>query len=74
MYKLMSKLSVLILFLYLFSGVCRAVFIPADINIYENRRAEQLSSLTAQSYADGSFQSSMDKALADQLPLSSLWA
>ena len=51
-------------------GLC-AVLFPREMNTYENRYAEQFPALTAASYADGSFQSGLETALADQLPKAS---
>jgi len=48
-----------------------AVLFPREMNTYENRYAEQIPALTAASYLDGSFQSGLETALADQLPKAS---
>lgn len=71
MYKLFSRFLIISMFLVFFSGIIRAAFVPVDINVYENRPAYQLGELNLQSFINGSFQSSMDNALADQFPLSS---
>ena len=50
-----------LLFVLIFlAGLLRTVFRPKEINEYENRYDNQLASLTAASYADGSFQDGME--------------
>lgn len=51
-------------------GLVRTVFFPKTLNTYENRYANQIALPTPGSYADGSFQSSVEAALSDQLPFS----
>lgn len=62
----------LLLMLILLTGLLTTLFRPRDINAYENRYAEKISKLTGASYADGSFQDSMEKALSDQVQLAQL--
>ena len=54
--------------LFMLSGITRAVFLPKDINYYENRGARKIGELKAETYLDSSFQDSMEEALADQIP------
>ena len=46
----------------------RTAVFPMKINAAENRYANVIMPLTAQSYGDGSFQDSVENALADQAP------
>lgn len=50
-------------------GLVRTVFFPKAVNTYENRYADQIAPPTPASYADGSFQDSVEAALNDQVPL-----
>ena len=59
---------VLGILLVLLLGLGRTLLRPAEINYYENRPAERLEPLTAAGFLDGSFQDSMELALADQVP------
>ena len=52
-------------------GGTLAWLFPRDYNAYENRYAVQMPVLTAESYANGSFQDQLEDALADQLPKAS---
>jgi len=61
---------IVLLLLLLLAGFCRTILFPKDINTYENRYAEKAQRLTAQSFASGDFQDSLDSALADQIPKS----
>lgn len=72
--KLIKALGCLFLLgcaLVLALGFARSFFFPEEINEYENRYAERVSPFTLSGYAEGSFQDSVEAALADQLPLSS---
>lgn len=51
----------------LLAGLAKTIFFPHELNTYENRYAEQIHPFTIDSFLDGSFQSSMDSALADQV-------
>ena len=50
------------------AGLLRTLFLPKELNYYENRYAEQMSALSGESWTDGSFQTQAEKALADQIP------
>jgi len=69
--KLMSDLFNLmfigIVMLFLVMGVFFALFFPSDVIEYENRKSEQIVPLTADSFFDGSFADSVEKALADNV-------
>ena len=54
--------------LILAAGTARLLLCPKQVNYYENRYAEQVAPLRAGSYLSGSFQDSMEAALADQIP------
>lgn len=53
--------------LFLVLGLVFTLFFPSDVNEYENRKSEKIKPLSADSYADGSFQDSTEKALADNI-------
>lgn len=49
-------------------GLVRTVLFPKEMNSYENRYANHVTAPTPESYADGSFQNSLEAALNDQTP------
>lgn len=53
----------------LLTGLGRTLLRPKDVNYYENRPANTVTPLTAESWLDGSFQDAMEAALSDQIPL-----
>lgn len=53
----------------LLAGLGKTVFLPNDINAYENRYAAKLPAPTLSGFLDGSFQEGVDSALADQVNL-----
>lgn len=53
----------------LLTGLGRTLLCPKDVNYYENRPANTVAPLTAESWLDGSFQDAMETALSDQIPL-----
>ena len=53
----------------LLTGLGRTLLRPKDVNYYENRPANTVAPLTAESWLDGSFQDAMEAALSDQIPL-----
>lgn len=59
--------------LLLLAGLARTVFFPKEVNTYENRYAEKIAPLTLEGWLDGSFQDSVDKALADQVQLAQVY-
>lgn len=62
---------VLTIFIFLI-GLATTLFMPDDINLYENRYANKVPTLTISSYADGSFQDGMEAALSDQIQFANL--
>ncbi len=56
-------------FLFLLSGFVRTLLHPDAEVFYENRPANRIASLSFALMLDGSFQSSVEDALADQAPL-----
>ncbi|MCQ2565345.1 MAG: DHHW family protein [Clostridia bacterium] len=58
------------LLLFLLAGLAKTLFLPEEINEYENRPADKVSMPDFAAIMDGSFQDSVDKALADQVLLS----
>lgn len=71
--KAINALFITGISLLLLAGLVRTVFFPKEINAYENRYAEKISPLTLAGWLDGSFQDSVDKALADQVQLAQLY-
>ena len=53
----------------LLTGLGRTLLCPKDVNYYENRPANTVAPLTAESWLDGSFQDAMETALSAPLPL-----
>lgn len=49
-------------------GLITTLFGKKEINEYENRYAESIDKLTVAGYMDGSFQDSVEPALADRIP------
>ena len=71
--KAINGLFVGIILLLLGAGLARTVFFPKEVNAYENRYAEKIASPTVKGWLDGSFQDSVDKALADQVQLAQVY-
>lgn len=67
--KKIRILFISLVMLILVGGLARVLFLPEEINAYENRYASQVPQLTASSFLDGSFQNGVDAAIMDQLPL-----
>lgn len=57
-----------IIMLVLVAGFIRTVFLPKDINYYENRYSNKVIVPTVNSLFNNSFQDSVENALADQVP------
>lgn len=71
--KAINGLFVGVVLFLLGAGLVRTVFFPKEVNSYENRYAEKIAPLTAEGWLDGSFQDSVDKALADQVQLAQVY-
>ena len=71
--KVLNALFVGLILVLLLAGLGRTVFRPKQINTYENRYAEKLAPLTLSGWLDGSFQTSVDKALSDQVQLAEIY-
>ncbi len=69
MRKWLDRLLLLGVFCVLAAGLVRTVFFPKLMNYYENRYANQIPSVTTAGVLDGSFQSGVEAALADQVPM-----
>lgn len=65
--KIISALICLFIVFIFLAGLIKTLFFPVDAIYYENRPAETVPELTADSYMDGSFQNAMDSALSDQV-------
>ena len=63
-------LFIIVLLVVLIAGLARTLLFPKDINAYENRYAQKVSELSAESYLSGTFQEDTEAALNDQIPLS----
>lgn len=57
-----------LILLGLLAGLSKTVLAPKEINYYENRYANKLTSLSPASYWVGSFQDNAEAALNDQVP------
>lgn len=66
--KILNILFVVAIIGALLAGFAKTLLFPHDINTYENRYAEKIAPVSAESFLDGSFQNSMDAALSDQVP------
>ena len=71
--KAINSTFVGLILVLLLAGLGRTVFLPKEINTYENRYAEKLAPLTLSGWLDGSFQDSVDAALSDQVQLAELY-
>lgn len=71
--KAINGLFMGIVLLLLGAGLARTVLFPKEVNAYENRYAEKITPLTVKGWLDGSFQDSVDKALADQVQLAQVY-
>lgn len=71
--KAINGLFAGVVLLLLGAGLVRTVFFPKEVNSYENRYAEKIAPLTVEGWLDGSFQDSVDKALADQVQLAQVY-
>jgi hypothetical protein len=58
----------IIMFVFLV-GLTRTVFFPQDINSYENRYSNKISAPSVSAILKGTFQSSIEDAFSDQIPL-----
>ena len=54
--------------LFLIAGAVRTLFLPKDMNYYENRYANKLQTPTVEDCLAGTFQSQVESALNDQVP------
>ena len=59
--------AILICMLVFLAGLARTVISPDDEVIYENRPAEKLIGLSPESFADQSFQDSVESTMSDQV-------
>lgn len=66
-HKIINILFIGFIILVLCMGLVRTLFFPREINYYENRYADKLLPFTMSTAADGTFQDSVEKALADQI-------
>ena len=48
-------------------GLVQTLFFPDEINYYEKRYAAQIEPLSTEGFLSGSFQDSVESALADQI-------
>ena len=65
--KFLNYLFIGAILLILLAGLVKTLFFPKDMNYYENRYAEQVAPFSVEGYLGGTFQDSMDTALADQV-------
>lgn len=71
--KAINAVFVGLILVLLGAGLARTVFFPKEVNTYENRYAEKIAPLTLEGWLDGSFQDSVDAALADQVQLAQVY-
>lgn len=65
--KIINIVFVLLLLMLLIAGLASTVFLPDEINAYENRYAYKLDAFSLSGFTDGSFQDSVENALSDQV-------
>ena len=65
--KIVDFAVVFVILAVVFGGLVKAVFLPSDINTYENRKSYKLAFPTVETFLDGSFQSNTENALSDQV-------
>ena len=65
--KILNILFLCVMIGVLLAGLVRTLCFPHDMNTYENRYAEKVEALSVESFLNGTFQSSMDTALSDQV-------
>lgn len=68
--KIVNIAFLTVIAVILFAGLGKTVFLPKDVNFYENRPANQIGELSVPAFLEKSFQTSMENALSDQIPLS----
>lgn len=66
--KWIRKLFILAVMAILVTGLLRTVFLPKELNSYENRYANQLPALSWSSYLEGIYQEAVEDSLEDQVP------
>ena len=69
--KIINIAFLAIIMAVLLTGLIRTFVGAEDILEYENRKAERIKSFSFSSYADGSFQDSVESALSDQVEFAS---
>jgi len=67
--RILDRLMVAVIFIGLLFGFMKSILLPKDMNYYENRYANQIYLLSANTYLDGSFQKGFEDGLMDQVPL-----
>ncbi len=68
MKKWIHRLLPLLMLGFLLLGLVRTLFLPKDINYYENRSANKAPGLTLAAFRTSAFQDGMEDALNDQIP------
>lgn len=71
--KAINAVFVGLILLLLGAGLVRTVLFPKEVNAYENRYAEKIVPLTVEGWLEGTFQDSVDAALADQVQLAQVY-
>lgn len=69
MKKWIHRLLPILMLGFLLLGLVRTLFLPKDINYYENRTANKAPELTLATFRTSTFQNGMEDALNDQIPL-----
>lgn len=66
--KLPDLAFITLIIAVLIFGLLKTVFLPKDINYYENRKSEKIIFPTFKNISEQKFQNSIEKSLADQIP------
>ena len=68
--RTLQKCFLLAVAALLVAGLVRTLWVPKDVNDYENRYASQFPTVSASAFLDGTFQDEADASLSDQIPFS----
>lgn len=67
MKKISNLFFTIFILAILIMGFCRTVFVPKEINLYENRPANQMPAFTLEDCLEGTYQEGVENALNDQV-------
>ncbi len=69
MKKWLDRALTLLVLLAMLAGLGRALLRPKEVNIYENRTANQPPAFSVAAFLSGAYQDALEAALTDQVPL-----